>query len=203
MKAINNFGKLFVLLSAMAVGTPGYAQYGNTVRQGIVWDNIFEAQDLYDWNSISYAAGNGYHFDGEREADGKTYAVYRDGDGKEVALLREDGGRVYVHIDSGKYLGDFFGGDSSEEQVTEGLLYDFTAKAGDKVSGVFMEAVGIEDCDNYIPHEMTVLDTFTVRIDGKQMRGQHIKSDMTVSPGIDDELIIIEGIGSNFGSLLE
>lgn len=136
-------GLLGVMLCPFAIR----AQYGNTVREDLIWDY---QRVTWQYTGTIREMKTGYHFDGSRTLNDHTYAIFKDGEDNEVALLRQEDSKIYL------YLGDYetpdqmyFGEtlsclDAETEQWIRGevLIYDFSIGTGDKITCATFDTLG-------------------------------------------------------------
>lgn len=185
--------RLLNLIIAIATILPLNVFAIDMIRENVAWN--YYINDIYYDYQPTKTDDYGYHFEGTRQEDGKTYSVFLNGNGEEVALMRQDGGKTFLHL-SPEMKKCMEGYDEFTEiygpNPTEMLIYNFDAKVGDS----YYMPVFFPESDDFELFTFFVVGLNEVCINGEMMTFQSVAPSLNAIP-----YTIVEGIGPDHGKL--
>ena len=148
-------------------------------------NNISIAEEGHEWTCASVAdigeVISHYYYQKDTIINDTMYSKIS---GYSDYLIREDNGKVYLSWIGGEYLG--------EEYTKEFLRYDFNLNLNDTFKVKYPGPDFLAG-----PEEMVVINIDSIVLDNMEKR-KRITLDM-LGPGYDEDMIWIEGIGSDYG----
>ena len=185
-----------MLTMAVLSSVSGYA-YEPLVQEGIVWNTSHEERE---YNSSPYTVIDSWYFDAPVKMYGRAYHPFKHKD-HIFGYMRQEGDKVYLLVD-GENISDigYYNENRDWYELSTGdevLVYDFSAKEGDKYLTVSMDGYG----SFYANPEM--IEVYVVKADTVIVNG-HERKRQYLSPFVDwpeTQHIAVEGVGINIGAV--